>query len=47
MEFAQANNWIFAANCGVLDTAEAENHLELKKEVEERKLPGMAKVQHF
>jgi hypothetical protein len=43
----QANNGILVGDCEVLDTAETENHLELKKEVDERKLHRMAKVHNF
>jgi len=46
-QFAWANNWILARNCAALDTAETENTLELKKEMEERKLHRMAKVHNI
>ena len=36
-----------AGDCTALDTADTENNLELKKEVEERKLHRMAKVHNF
>jgi len=46
-QFAQGNNGILAGDYTALDTTETENDLELKKEVEERKLHRMAKVHNF
>ena len=44
---ARANNGILAGNYAALDTMDTENDLELKKEVEQRKLHRLAKVHHF
>jgi len=46
-QFARANNGIFAGTEPELDTTNTENDLEMKKEVEERKLHRMAKVHDF
>jgi hypothetical protein len=43
-QYARANNGILAGENPVLDTTEAENDIELKREAEERKLHRMAKV---
>ena len=43
-QFAWANNRILAGDDPVLDTTNTENHLEMKTEVEERKLHRLAKV---
>jgi hypothetical protein len=44
MQFASANNGILAGDNSVSDTINTEHHLEIMKEVEERKLHRMAKV---
>jgi len=46
-QFARANNGILAGTDPELDTKNTENDLEMKKEVEERKLHRMAKVHDF
>jgi len=46
-QYACANNGILAGNDPVLDRSETDNDLELKREVEERKLHRMAKVHDF
>jgi len=46
-QFAGANNGILAGTNSDLDTINRENDLEVKKEVEERKLHTMAKVHDF
>jgi len=46
-QYAPANDGILAGDNPVLDTTEAENDIELKREPEERKLHGMAKVHDF
>jgi hypothetical protein len=46
-QFARVNNGILVGDCAVLDTAETEHDLELKKEAEERKFHRMAKVHDF
>jgi len=45
--FAQANNSILEGSYTALDTTQTENELELKREVEERKLNRMDKVHDF
>jgi hypothetical protein len=47
MQYAGANNGILEGNNLVLDTTEAENDIELKRQAEERKLHGMAMVHDF
>ena len=44
-QFARANNGILAGTDRELDTPHTENHSEMKKEADERKLHRMAKVQ--
>jgi len=46
-QFARANIGILAGADPELDTTNTENHLEMKKEAQERKLHRMAKVQDF
>jgi len=46
-QFARAHKGILAGDWTALDTAETENNLELKKEVEERNLHRMTKVHDF
>jgi len=46
-QFARANNGVLAGTDPELDTMNTENDSEMKKEVEERKLHGMAKVHDF
>jgi len=46
-QFAQANQGILAGTDPELDTTNTENHSEMKKEAEERKLHRMAKVHDF
>ena len=46
-QFPRANNGILAGDFAALVTAETENDLELKKEVEERKLHILANVHDF
>jgi len=46
-QYARANNGILAGDNPVLDTTDAENDIELKREAEERKLHRMAKVYDF
>jgi len=46
-QFARANNVILAGTDLELDTMNAQNDSEMKKEVEERKLHRMAKVHDF
>jgi len=46
-QFARATNRILAGDCPALGTAETENNLELKTEVDERKSHRMAKVYDF
>jgi len=46
-QFARANNGILAGTDWELDTPQTENHSEMKKEAEERKLHRMAKVHDF
>jgi len=46
-QYVWANNGILAGHHPVLDSTEAENDRELKKEAEERKLHRMAKVHDF
>jgi hypothetical protein len=46
-QYAHANNRILASDDAVFDTTEAENDIELKRKVEERKWHRMAKVNHF
>jgi len=46
-QYARANNGILAGNDPVLDKSESDNHLELKREAEEKKLHRMAKVHDF
>jgi len=46
-QFAQGNHGILAGDYTALDTMDTENHLELKKEVEERKFHRIAKVHDF
>jgi len=46
-QFARANNGILAGTDPELDTTNTENHSEMKKEAEERKLHRMAKVHDF
>jgi len=43
-QYARANNGTLAGNYPVLDRSESDNHSELKREAEERKLHRMAKV---
>jgi len=43
-QFAVANNGTLAGDFTGLDTTATENNLELKREVEERKLPWLAKI---
>jgi hypothetical protein len=45
--FASDNNRILAGDCALLDLAETDNHLELKKQVEENKFHRMAMVHNF
>jgi hypothetical protein len=46
-QFARARNGILAGTDPELDTMNTENDLEMKKEVEDRKLHRMVKVQDF
>jgi len=46
-QFAQANNGILAGDKLESDTTNTENDSEMKKEAEDRKLHGMAKVHDF
>jgi len=46
-QFARANNGILAGTDPESDTINTENELEMKKEVEERKLHRMVKVHNF
>jgi len=46
-QFARANNEILVADWAALATPPTENHLELKKHMEERKFPRMATVHSF
>ena len=43
-QFAQANNGILAGDDPVLDSSSTDNNMEMKREVEEKKLHRMAKV---
>ena len=43
-QFAQANNGILAGDDPVLDSSSTDNNMEMKREVEEKKLHPMAKV---
>jgi len=46
-QFARANNGILAGTDPELDTTNTENHSEMKKEAEERKLHRMANIHDF
>jgi len=46
-QFAWANKGILAVDYSSLDTTDTENNLQLKKEVEEKKLHRMAKVHDY
>jgi hypothetical protein len=45
-QFARANRGLLAGNNQILDPNSTDNNMELKKQVEEKKLPRMAKVHH-
>jgi hypothetical protein len=45
-QFAQATRGLLAGNNQILDPNSTDNNMELKKQVEEKKLPRMAKVHH-
>jgi len=46
-QFPQANNGFLACDDPTLDTTKSENHMEMKRELEERNLHTMAKVHEF
>jgi len=46
-KFAAANNGLLAGNDPELDMNSADNNMEMKREVEQRKLHQMAKVHDF